>query len=419
MIVPLKNVPVSNTSSLNCSTLNPSSSLATGITACDLPVEGSGVQNVPLLDVGRGNQPLKAEILESFSEIIDSGQFIGGPHVKALEESVAKISGAQFAIACASGSDALLLALMAIDIQPGDEVICPSFTFFATASAVVRLGATPVWIDVDPATFNLDANQLEGLITNRTKAVIPVHLFGQCCEMNRIMEIARRRGIFVIEDCAQAVGASFKNRGAGSIGDIGCFSFYPTKNLGGFGDGGMLTCNNEAIAEKLRLFANHGMSPRYYHSVVGVNSRLDAMQAAVLRIKLNKLDQYIDDRRINAENYQQLLNQFGLAGLLTVPHVAKDCYHVWNQFSVSIPDGHRDEVRKRLSEANIGSEIYYPLPLHQQECFADYIPAAGSLPVTDRLAREVIALPIFPELELREQVYVVETLAKIMEQLNY
>ncbi len=370
----------------------------------------SDVTSVPLLDVARGNQPLKAEIMEAFSDIFDSGWFIGGPHVEALESSVAEVSQTTFAIGCASGSDALLLALMAVGIERGDEVICPSFTFFATASAIHRLGAKPVFVDIDPDNFNLDSSKLEALITPRTKAIIPVHLFGQCCEMDPILEIAKKHNLEVIEDCAQSIGASDQGRRAGSMGSIGCFSFYPTKNLGGFGDGGMLTTNNPEIADRLRLLANHGMRPRYHHQIVGINSRLDAMQAAVLCTKIKHLASYSAGRAENADRYRKLINRVGLSSFLSPPKSAPNCEHVWNQFTVRIPDGRRDEVRETLKEMNVGSEIYYPVPCHQQECFEYLDVAPGSLPETEKASKEVLALPIFPELTEAEQSYLVDCL---------
>ncbi len=370
----------------------------------------SNVSSVPLLDVARGNQPLKDEIMDAFSSIIDSGRFIGGPFVESLEASVAEISHAQFGVSCASGSDALLLALMAIGIEPGDEVICPSFTFFATASAIHRLGAKPVFIDINPVTFNLDADQLESLITGNTKAVIPVHLFGQCCEMDPILEIAAKHGLHIIEDCAQSIGASDQGRRAGSMGSVGCFSFYPTKNLGGFGDGGMLTTNDPDIADRLRLLTNHGMRPRYYHQTVGINSRLDAMQAAVLCIKMHHLEAYSDRRRINAECYQKLMSSSGLSSLISTPTSSSNCEHVWNQFTVRIPFGKRDDIRQQLSDMQIGTEIYYPVPLHRQECFQHLQLETGCLPETEKAAGEVLSLPIFPELTEAEQRYIVDSL---------
>ncbi len=375
------------------------------------------ITSVPLLDVGRGNSPLKAEIMSAFSEIIDSGWFVGGPHVKSLEQAVAQVSGADHAVGCASGSEALLLALMAINIEPGDEVICPSFTFFATTSAISRLGATPVFVDIDPKTFNVNPAKLEALITERTKAIIPVHLFGQCCDMDPILKVATDHGLRVIEDCAQSIGASDKGRPAGSMGTIGCFSFYPTKNLGGFGDGGMLTTNDPKVADRLRLLANHGMKPRYYHREVGINSRLDAMQAAVLGIKIKHLADYGIARRRNAMRYRDLMARAGIASIVCPPNESTDCCHVWNQFTIRIPDGKRDQVRERLAAVNVGSEIYYPVPMHQQECFLDVPVALGSLNQTERAAAEVLSLPIFPELTAPEQQYVVDCLARVLADL--
>ncbi|MEL7496319.1 MAG: DegT/DnrJ/EryC1/StrS family aminotransferase [Planctomycetota bacterium] len=365
------------------------------------------VNAIPLLDVGRGNAPLKDEILGSLSEIIDSGRFIGGPFVKFLEESVAETAGAKFGVGCASGSDALLLAMMAIDLQPGDEVICPSFTFFATASAIHRLGGVPVFVDIEHDSFNVNVEQLESLISERTKAIIPVHLFGQCANMNPIMEIADRYDLAVIEDCAQSIGASLDGCGAGSIGSIGCFSFYPTKNLGGFGDGGMLTTNDAQLAERLRLLANHGMKPRYYHQEVGINSRLDAMQAAALCAKMKCVEDYSQRRQVNASRYQQMMSDAGLCEWLTVPQSSANQVHVWNQFTIRIPNGQRDSVRSFLAERNVGSEIYYPIPLHQQECFNYLCVDASTMVETERAAAEVLSLPIFPELTEAEQAYVV------------
>jgi dTDP-4-amino-4,6-dideoxygalactose transaminase len=376
--------------------------------------ETSDVSSAPLLDVGRGNRPLKDEIMEAVSDIIDSGWFIGGPHVKLLEETVAEVSQTEFAIGCASGSDALLLALMAIGIEPGDEVICPSFTFFATASAIHRLGGSPVFVDIEPDTFNIDVTKIESLISSRTKAIIPVHLFGQCADMDPINSIAEAHGLKVVEDCAQAIGATYSGRTAGSLGSVGCFSFYPTKNLGGFGDGGMLTTNDLEIADKLRLLANHGMRPRYYHSEVGINSRLDAIQAAALNAKMKHIGEYSSMRAVNAARYEQLMVEAGLADQLLIPQASTACGHVWNQFTIRIPDGNRDHVRQQLAELNVGSEVYYPVPLHQQECFASLKENNVDLVETDRAAEEVLSLPIFPELTAAEQAYVVNSLAQVL-----
>lgn len=372
------------------------------------------ITSVPLLDVGRGNDPLKAEIMQSISEIIDTGRFIGGPFNQFLENAVADISGAKYAIGCASGSDALLLALMAFDIGPGDEVLCPSFTFFATASAVARLGAKPVFVDIDPVTFNIDPNCIEAKITSKTKAVIPVHLFGKCADMDAVMELAAKHNLKVIEDCAQSIGAGCHGRGAGSMGDIGCFSFYPTKNLGGFGDGGMLTTNSEALSDRLRLLANHGMKPRYYHQKIGINSRLDAIQAAALCAKFKHIESYSKLRQKNASRYQVMMAAEGLDECLVCPMSSCDTEHVWNQFTIRVPNGRRDQVRSILAEQGVGSEIYYPIPVHQQECFAYLECGDADLPETVKASKEVLSLPIFPELTPEEQAYVIQCLVVAM-----
>jgi dTDP-4-amino-4,6-dideoxygalactose transaminase len=318
--------------------------------------------------------------------------------VAELEAGIARLCGVEHAIGCASGSDALLLALMALDIGPGDEVIVPSFTFFATASAVWRLDARPVFVDIDPTTFNIDPNKIERAITGATKAIIPVHLFGQCAEMEPILDIARRHGLRVIEDAAQSIGAAYRDRPCGSLGDIGCLSFYPTKNLGGFGDGGMLTTNDPELAARLRLLAAHGMNPRYYHREVGINSRLDTIQAAILGVKLKYLAETTAARAANAARYWQLFRAAGLDRRVALPQTGVGQRHVWNQYTVRISGARRDEVKNRLAQCGVGAEIYYPVPLHRQECFASLGYAPGSLPATEQAAEEVLSLPIFPEL---------------------
>lgn len=380
------------------------------------PSVDPNIASVPLLDVCRGNAPLKDEILGLLAEAIDTGRFIGGAHCKALEDSVGTLSDTEFAIGCASGSDALLLALMAINVGPGDEVICPSFTFFATASAITRLGATPILVDIEPSTFNMNPALVEELVTKRTKAIIPVHLFGQCCDMDPILDIAKRHGLKVVEDAAQSIGAMYKGQPAGSIGDIGCFSFYPTKNLGGMGDGGMLTTRDAQLADTLRLLANHGMRPRYYHREIGINSRLDSMQAAILQVKIQKLPEWTAARNTNAARYFDLFSEFGLTGDLVLPVTQiEDSLHVWNQFTVRVPNGWRDNVRQQMTDMNVGTEIYYPIPIHMQSCFDFLIVERGSLPETETAASEVLSLPIFPELREQEQRYVVDCLSKAMQ----
>lgn len=376
------------------------------LTGCNPVIKG-----VPLLDLGRQHAPLKDQVVDALSRIWDTGAFILGPDVKQLEANVAQYCRVGHAIGCASGSDALLLALMALGIGPGDEVILPSFTFFATASAVTRLGARPVFADIDPATFNLAPREVERLLRPATKAILPVHLFGQCADMDAIGRIAQSAGVPIVEDCAQAIGAEFAGRRAGSMGRIGCFSFYPSKNLGGAGDGGVITTNDEALAHKLRLLRVHGMEPRYYHKVVGINSRLDSFQAAVLNVKFPHLDRWSDARAANARRYGELFAAAGLDGVLGLPRQATRGRHVWNQYVVRVPGGRRDRLRAFLAEAKIGTEIYYPLGLHAQECFRHLGYAVGDLPETERAAQEVVALPIFPELTAEEQQFVVDRIA--------
>ena len=380
--------------------------------------QSSTHSSVPLLDVGRGNAPLREEFLEALAGVIDSGKFLFGPDVEALEREVAKYSQSDHAIGCASGSDALLLALMAAEIGPGDEVIVPSFTFFASVSCITRLGATPVFVDIRADTFNMDAEKLEAAITPRTKVVIPVHLFGQCAEIDRICQIAAEHDLIVVEDAAQAIGAAYHSRPAGSWGSIGCFSFYPTKNLGGMGDGGMLTTGDASTADKLRLLGSHGMRPRYYHRILGINSRLDTFQAAVLRVKMRHLPAGVEGRQANAKRYEQLFRDAGLlnSGSVALPVQDPNAFHVWNQYSLRVKHGQRDLLKASLSERGIGTEIYYPVPMHKQDCFAGIsIPAEG-LPETELACAEVLNLPIYPELRIDEQVRVVDSIKQFFRQ---
>jgi dTDP-4-amino-4,6-dideoxygalactose transaminase len=367
---------------------------------------------VPLLDVSRGNAALRDEILAAIARVCDSGQFVLGPEVQELEQSLARYCGVEHAVGCASGSDALLLALMAAGVKRGDQVITPSFTFFATASAAWRLGATPVFVEIDPVTFNLAPGAVEAAITPATKAIIAVHLFGQCAELAPIVATARWHGIAVIEDAAQAIGAQYKGQLAGAVGDMGCFSFYPTKNLGGYGDGGMLTTRNADFASKLTLLRGHGMRPRYYHREVGINSRLDSLQAAVLNVKLRHLERWTEMRIENARRYHEIFTAAGLDSSVVLPAEAPERRHVWNQYTIRVPEGARDRLREHLAEAHIGSEIYYPLPLHLQDCFRELGYRPGRLPETERAAAEVLSLPIFPELTAAEQETVVGQIAR-------
>lgn len=389
---------------------------APATTPCVVDATDKPAFPVPLLDVSRGNNPLRDEILQALADVYDSGRFLHGPQVTQLEDEVARICRTPHAIGCASGSDALLLALMALDIGPGDEVIVPSFTFFATASCAHRLGAKIVYADIDPQTYNIDPAQIEAKITSRTRAIIPVHLFGQAAAMDAICNIADGYEIPVIEDAAQAIGGAYHGRPVGSWGQMGCISFYPTKNLGGLGDGGMLTARNDILADRLRLLAGHGMRPRYHHSAVGINSRLDTLQAAALLIKFRHLQAYTAARQANARRYFELFQHAGLAdshgqGPIGLPYHDPAAFHVWNQFSLRIAGGKRDQLRSYLQERQIGAEIYYPIPLHQQVCFRNSEYADGSLPHTEQAAAEILHLPIYPELTSVEQEQVVSAIA--------
>jgi len=366
---------------------------------------------VPLLDLTEQNSKLRPEIEAALGRVLDTNGFILGSEVKALEEELAAYCGTKHAIGCASGSDALLLALMALDVKPGDEVITTPYSFFATVSAITRLGAVPVFVDIDPATYNLDIAQVEAKITPRTKAIQPVHLYGQCVDMAALREVASKHGIRLVEDAAQAIGAEENGVRAGAMSEIGCFSFYPSKNLGGMGDGGFMTTNDDELAEKLFALRVHGSKERYYHKWVGLNSRLDGFQGAVLRVKLPYLDSWSDKRKANADLYRELFTNAGLTEQISLPFERENVRHIYNQYVVRIP-GRRDELRDFLTEAGIGTDIYYPVPLHLQECFEYVGYRSGDMPESERAAAETLALPIYPELTSEQQEYVVENITK-------
>lgn len=362
---------------------------------------------IPLLDLRIGYPQIREEIQAALQRVIEAQAFILGPEVEGLEAEIAAYSQCRFGIGVSSGTDALLVALMALEVGPGDEVITSPYTFFATAGTIARIGARPVFVDIEPATFNLDPELLERAITPRTKAIMPVHLFGQMAEMDRLMEIANRHRLPVIEDAAQAIGAEYKGRRAGSIGDLGCFSFFPSKNLGGFGDGGMVTAQDPSLADRVQLLRGHGMRPKYYHQFIGGNFRLDALQAAVLRVKLKYLDGWSEARQRNAATYRRLFAQAGLASVI-LPTEAPDRRHIYNQFVIRVPQ--RDKVIQALRDAQIGVEIYYPVPIHLQECFRYLGYREGDLPHSELAARETLALPIYPELKEEAQERVVRVI---------
>ncbi len=363
---------------------------------------------VPLLDLKAQYALIKDEVLAAVGEVLDSQICILGPKVEELEHRVAALSGCRFAVGLSSGTDALLASLMALDIGPGDEVITTPFTFFATAGSIARLGALPVFVDIEPRTFNIDPNRIEAAISPRTRAIIPVHLFGQVADMDPIMEIAARHGIPVIEDAAQAISATYKDRKAGSIGAIGCFSFFPSKNLGGAGDGGMAVTNDPALYERLLLMRSHGSKPKYYHKFVGGNFRLDPLQAAILLVKLPHLDAWSAARRRNAALYGR---EFASTSVVT-PFIRPDCLSIFNQYSIRVGD--RDGLRKALSNAQVGTEIYYPVPMHLQQCFAGKCRVAGLLIESEQAASHVLALPIYPELTEEQIVFVAQSVKEFV-----
>ncbi len=364
---------------------------------------------VPLLDIREQNESLRPEIEAALGRVLDSNAFILGDEVVALEADLAKYCGTTHAIGCASGSDALLLALMALDVGPGDEVITTPYSFFASVSAITRLGAKPVFVDIDTDTYNLDVNSVEDKISPRTKAIQPVHLFGQCADMNALEAISSRSGAPIVEDAAQAIGSEHEGRRAGSMGAIGCFSFYPSKNLGGMGDGGFLTTDDNTLAEKLLALRVHGSSERYFHKWVGLNSRLDGFQGAILRVKLPYLDGWTLKRQHNAERYRKLMHDVGVTDFVDLPVEVPGKRHIYNQFVVRIR-GRRDELRSFLKERGIGTDIYYPVPLHLQECFKFLGHREGDFPEAEKAARQTLALPVYPELRPEQLDHVVKTI---------
>lgn len=348
------------------------------------------IKNIQMVDTKSQYQKIKAEVDKAIHDVIDSTQFIQGPAVKKFEENAAKYLNAKHAIGCASGTDALQIAMMALNVQPGDEILTTPFTFVATTETIAILGAIPVYVDIDPETYNIDVTKIEAKITLKTKAIMPVHLYGQPCDMDPIMEIAKKHNLYVIEDAAQAMGAKYKDKMICTIGDIGCISFYPSKNLGAFGDGGMITTNDDALAEKIRMIISHGSKKKYYHETLGVNSRLDSIQAAILDIKLKYLDEYCGARYNAAMKYNEKFK-----GIFETPYIMPGSKHIFHQYSIRVKN--RDKMMEFLRSHGIPSMIYYPVPLHMQEAYKyDYKP--GDYPVSEEIAKDIISLPMHTEL---------------------
>ena len=369
--------------------------------------------HVPPFSLSRQIDDLGSDLEGAVLEVLRSGQYIGGPQIQRFEQAFAAQVGTTHAVGCNSGTDALILALRALGIGPGDEVITCSFSFFATAEAISAVGATPVFVDVDPATYLIDLDRIEAAITTATKALLPVHLFGRPVDMTRLMSISRRHALRVIEDCAQATGAVWNGKPVGSFGDVGCFSFFPTKNLGAAGDGGAATTSDDALAQTMRELAVHGMPKRYLHTALGYNSRLDALQAAVLNVKMPKLKGWIRNRQGIAQRYRAVLEN--ISGL-TLPNDVPG--HSWNQFVVRIGRD-RDGLKQALQESGVNTIIYYPIPIHRQPAYASLCPDENTLPVTEQLCQEVLSLPIFPEMVEMQQQHVVAVLVKILNKVHH
>jgi dTDP-4-amino-4,6-dideoxygalactose transaminase len=365
---------------------------------------------VALLDLKAQYAAIQGEVLDAVSRVLESQHFILGPIVEAFEAEIAQFVGARFAIGCGSGSDALLLALTALQVGPDDEVITTPFTFGATADSIARLGARPVFVDIHSKTFNIDERQLESAVTGRTRAIMPVHLFGLPSNMDAVLEVGRRHGIPVIEDAAQAIGSKWRGQGIGSLGTFGCFSFFPSKNLGGAGDGGMVTTNDHALADAVRTLRTHGTKRKYHYDVIGMNSRLDVLQAAILRVKLRYLDHWTECRRRNAEQYRTLFGEYGLNEQLSLPCSESEGLHVYNQYTIRAP--FRDDLLAYLREQGISTEVYYPSPLHLEPAFKYLRHDVGAFPQAENACREVLSLPIYPELTEEKQRAVVATIAK-------
>ena len=369
---------------------------------------------VPLLDLQAQYRPLREDILAAVTRVADSQRFIMGPEIAALERELARMLEVEHAITVSSGTDALLLAMMTLGIGAGDEVVTSTYSFFATAGAIARVGARPVLVDIDPVTFNIDPAQAAAAITPRTKAIVPVHLFGLSADLDPLLAAASRAGVRVVEDAAQAIGATYRSRIVGGIGALGCFSFFPSKNLGAFGDAGLLTTNDHDLASRARLLRVHGMEPKYYHHLVGANFRMDEVQAAVLRVKAPHLSAWTEARRLNAGRYVRMFGEAGLLDRITLPVEPQGRRHIFNQFVIRTPE--RDGLKRHLDARGIGNEIYYPVPFHLQPCFADLEYRAGAFPCAERAAAESLAIPIYGELTSDQQQAVVDAVAEFVEQ---
>jgi dTDP-4-amino-4,6-dideoxygalactose transaminase len=374
---------------------------------------GQAVTQVPLLDLQAQYQPIRDEILATLTRVCDSQRFIMGPEIEGLERELADLLQVKHAVGVASGTDSLLIAMMALGIGPGDEVVTSTYSFFATAGCVARLGATPVFVDIDPVTYNIDPAGVAAALTPRTRAIIPVHLYGQSVDLDPILATAARAGVPVIEDACQAIGARYRDRPVGGLGTFGCFSFFPSKNLGAFGDGGLVTTQDDALAAALRLLRVHGAERQYYHQIIGGNFRLDALQAAVLRVKLPHLAGWSEARRRNADRYRELFAARGLTDRVGLPVAREDCYHIYNQFVVRLP--RRDAVKAYFDQHHVGNAIYYPVPFHRQQCFAHLGSAAGRFPHADRAAAETLALPVYGELTEAQLTYVVDAVGRALD----
>jgi dTDP-4-amino-4,6-dideoxygalactose transaminase len=382
------------------------------------PVPAPTVDPVAMIDLVEQHQELRDEVLAAVVRVFDAQRFILGDEVAEFERELAARVDARHAVGCASGTDALLLALLALDIGPGDEVITTPFSFFATASCIHRVGARPVFADIDPATFTLDPRAVAAAITPRTRAILPVHLFGQCADMVPLWRLAIQHNLAIVEDAAQAIGATYRGRAAGVLGTLGCFSFFPTKNLGGAGDGGLVSTDDADLAARVCRLRVHGDVGRYEHVEVGLNSRLDALQAAVLRVKLRRLGEWTQRRRENAQRYHRWIAEAGLTDVLETPATHPDCGHVWNQYCLRVRGGLRDALVEELARRNVGCAVYYPKPLHLQKCFEYLGGRFGQFPEAERLAEEALALPIYPELGETRQHRVVEALCESLAALR-